>query len=457
MIHRRSAFGAPTMGNATPDWEDELERWLKPFLGRLGHKARRRMCPLYIAGLIGPGERKSIQPIAERLAAGDYDQLRHFIADGVWDATPLQTELLSQADRLVGGDDAVLVIDDTAVPKKGDLSVGVGAQYASALGKTAKCQTLVSLTLARGEVPVMIALRLFLPDSWTSDAARLKRAGVPVEYRTPRSKPEIALAEIDRAIAAGVRFGCVLADAGYGLSAPFRHGLTARKLAWAVGIPRHLKVYPADVRMIWPVAKRGRPRQRHVPDILSIPAEDMLANAKWRTISWRNGTKGKLKARFAAVRVRVADGPPQRIRDKGQQHLPGDEAWLIGEHRMSGEKKYYLANLPAKTDLRTLATTIKARWVCEQAHQQMKEELALDHFEGRSWQGLHRHALMTMIAYAFLQHRRLATARREKTNQRAAASANFARRTPRHPRTLRSTTAAAMPALSKMDLQRAAA
>jgi SRSO17 transposase len=121
------------------------------------------------------------------------------------------------------------------------------------------------------------------------------------------------------------------------------------------------------------------------------------------------------------------------------------------------QEKYYLANLPAKTDLRTLAATIKARWICEQAHQQMKEELGLDHFEGRSWQGLHRHALMTMIAYAFLQHRRLTTARRKKKNQRAAASANFARRTPRHPRTLRSTTAAAMPALSKMDLQRAAA
>ena len=106
--------------------------------------------------------------------------------------------------------------------------------------------------------------------------------------------------------------------------------------------------------MIFPVAKRGRPRQRHVPDILSIPAEEMLADTKWRTISWRTGTKGKLKARFAAVRVRVADGPPQRIRDKGQQHLPGEEAWLIGEHRMSGEKKFYLANLPAETDLRTL-------------------------------------------------------------------------------------------------------
>ncbi len=445
------------MNGRTADWKHELGRFLKPFLDRLGHKARRQMCPLYVTGLIGPGDRKSVQPMAKRLALGECDQLHHFIAAGVWDAKPLETELLVQADRLVGGSDAVLVIDDTAIPKKGTHSVGVAAQYASALGKTANCQTMVSLTLARGEVPVMLALRLFLPESWTSNQARLKRAGAPAEYRMARTKPEMALAEIDRVIAAGVRFGCVLADAGYGLSAPFRQGLTARKLIWAVGIPRHLKVYPADVQMVWPVAKRGRPRKRHVPDVLSRPAEDMLAHIKWRNISWRTGTKGKLKARFAAVRVRVADGPPQRIRDKGRQHLPGEEAWLIGEHRTSGEKKYYLANLPAGTDLHTLAATIKARWICEQAHQQLKEELGLDHFEGRSWQGLHRHALMTMIAYAFLQYRRLKTARREKKNQRAAAGANLAGRASGHPRTHRTTTTAAMPALPKMDLQRAAA
>jgi SRSO17 transposase len=183
----------------------------------------------------------------------------------------------------------------------------------------------------------------------------------------------------------------------------------------------------------------------------------MLAHATWRTISWRTGTKGKLKARFAAVRVRIADGAPQRIRDKGQQHLPGEEAWLVGEHRMSGEKKYHLANLSAKTDLRTLAATIKARWVCEQAHQQLKEELGLDHFEGRSWQGLHRHVLMTMIAYAFLQYRRLKTASREKKNQWAAAATLIARRASGHPRTHRTTNAAAMPALPKMDLHRQAA
>src|SRR5260370_31912295 len=133
------------------------------------------------------------------------------------------------------------------MPKKGKHSVGVAAQYASALGKTANCQTLVSLTLARGEVPVMLALRLFLPESWASDRARLKRAGVPAEYRTARTKPEMALAEIDRAIAAGVRFGCVLADARYGMSAPFRQGLTARKLGWASAIPRDLQRYPPDV------------------------------------------------------------------------------------------------------------------------------------------------------------------------------------------------------------------
>jgi SRSO17 transposase len=267
----------PTMVGRTLNWEEELGRFLTPFLARLGHKARRQMCPVYVSGLIGPGDRKSIQPMADRLAVGDYDQLHHFIAAGVWDATAVETELLVQADRLVGGSDAMLVIDDTAIPKKGTHSVGVAPQYASALGKTATCQTLVSLTLARGEVPVMLALRLFLPESWTSKRARLERAGVPAEYRTAR------------------------------------------------------------------------------------------------------------------------------------------------------------------------------------AHQQLKEELGLDHFEGRSWQGLHRHALMTMIAYAFLQHRRLATARRKKKNQRPAASANFARRAPRNRRTLRSIAAAAMPAMSKMDVHRAAA
>ena len=427
-------------------WSDDLSEWLKPFLSRLGHKARRRMCPLYVAGLIGPGERKSVGPMAERLAPGDYDQRHHFVSSGVWDAAPLEQELACQANGLVGGPQAVLVIDDTALPKKGSHSVGVAPQYASALGKNANCQTLVSLTLARGEVPLAVGLRLFLPESWTSDADRMSRAGVPEARRAPRTKPEIALTEIDRVRAAGLIFGTVLADAGYGMSAPFRQGLSARGLTWAVGIPGRQKVYPADVVLTWPDAGRGRPRKNPLPDPLSRPAEAMLAEAAWTELSWRTGTKGALKASFAAVRVRVADGPPQRILDKGQQHLPGEEAWLVGEHRVSGERKYYLSNLPADASLKTLAAAIKARWVCEQAHQQLKEELGLDHFEGRSWTGLHRHALMTMIAFAFLQHRRL-QAGGGKKNRPRTASANPARRPARNHSHSRTETPATLPAL----------
>ena len=427
-------------------WNEDLAEWLKPFLARLGHKARRRMCPLYVEGLIGPGERKSVGPMSERLAPGDYDQLHHFVSSGVWDAAPLEEELARQANALVGRPDAVLVIDDTALPKKGSHSVGVAPQYASALGKNANCQTMVSLTLARDDVPVAVGLRLFVPESWTSDAGRMSRAGVPEAHRAPRTKPDIALAEIDRLMATGLTFGTVLADAGYGMSAPFRQGLSVRGLIWAVGIPGRQKVYPADVALTWPKAVRGRPRKNPLPDPLSRSAEAMLAESTWTELSWRTGTKGPLKASFAALRVRVADGTPQRIGDKGQQHLPGDEAWLVGEHRTSGERKYYLSNLPAGADLATLAATIKARWVCEQAHQQMKEELGLDHFEGRSWTGLHRHALMTMIAFAFLQHRRL-QAGGGKKNRPRPTSADPTRRPARAHGRSRTATTGPLPAL----------
>lgn len=205
-----------------------------------------------------------------------------------------------------------------------------------------------------------------------------------MQCQPPRSKPAIASEEIDRLQATDLRFGTVLADAGYGLSAPFRQALSERGLRWAVGIPRHHKVYPADVALMFPAAGRGRPRQRHIPDRKSTAAEAILAEATWRPVSWRRGTKGRLSARFAAVRVRIAYGAPQRIRDMGAQHTPGEEAWLVGERRSGGERKYYLSNLPAGISLRALAAAIKARWVCEQAHQKLKEELGLDHFDGRS-------------------------------------------------------------------------
>src|SRR5919107_3321527 len=408
-------------------WEHELQSWLEPFLTHLHHPARRRMCPLYAAGLIGPGERKSLQPMAARVAPADYDQLHHFVAVGPWDEAPLEADLLAQANRLVGGPDAVLVIDDTALPKKGTQSVGVASQYAGALGKKANCQSLVSLTLAKGEVPIPIVLRLFLPDTWIKDPKRLQRAGVPETFWVERSKPEMALEELQRVMQAEVSFGAVVADAGYGISAPFRQGLSALGLLWAVGIPRIQKVYPADVQMVPAPRTRGGPRKTLIPDEDSLAAEALLAKGAWRRITWRHGTKGPLRAKFAAVRVRVADGPAVRLQGRTGQHLPGDEVWLVGEHRSSGERKYYLSNLAPDASMKRLASLIKARWVCEQAHQQLKEELGLDHFEGRSWRGLHRHTLMTLIAYLFLQHLRLQVARGgKKKSQRATTATQLA-------------------------------
>ena len=189
----------------------------------------------------------------------------------------------------------------------------------------------------------------------------------------------------------------------------------------------------------------GRPRKHPVPSAASVGAAELIEArpAAFRAVSWRTGTKGPLEAEFAALRVRVADGPVAA----GGRHLPGEEAWLVGEHRATGERKYYLSNLPPDAPLEALAALIKARWVCEQLHQQLKDELGLDHFEGRSWRGLHHHALLCLLAFAFLQHLRLGgKKRRDRARARTAAPAEPARRpaTDRggaHPR------AAALPAL----------
>src|SRR4051795_7867342 len=456
-------------GTSADGWETELERWLWPFLARLRRKEQRRWAPFYLKGLILPGERKSVEPMAARVAPADTQQLHHFVSTSPWATAPLEDELVKAADRLVGGPDAALVVDDTALVKQGRHSVGVKRQYCGQLGKKANCQALVSLTLARAEVPVGVGLRLFLPEDWCGDAGRRAAAGVPeaVAYR-PRWRIALdeidrvlaararlgarrggrrAVDEIDRVRAAGARFGAVLADAEYGKAAEFRHGLAERALAYAVGILPTQKVYPADVTLSFPGRKgTGRPRKHPVPSAASVAAAELVESRPeaFRAVSWRAGTKGPLKAEFAALRVRVADGPA----DAGGRHLPGDEAWLVGEHRASGERKYYLSNLPPDATLERLAALIKARWVCEQLHQQLKDELGLDHFEGRSWRGLHHHALLCQLAFAFLQHLRLGgKKRRHPARARTAARAEPARRPAAdrggaHPR------APALPALS---------
>src|SRR3954463_12140947 len=409
------------------DIDADLDHWLDPFLDATGRSTRRKMAPLYVRGLLGSGGRKSVQPMAERLGFSSHDPLHHFISSRAWDDAPLWRVLAEQVDQEVGGEGAVLVVDDSGLPKKGELSVGVARQYCGELGKVANSQVLVSLTLARGAVPLPVGLRLFLPAAWTDDAERCEAAGGPAAGRPGPGQPAAALAEVDPGRAGGLRFSCVLADAGFGSSPAFRQGLDERELAWAAGIAGTQLVYPTPVKLRPARPPSGRPAKHPRPNRPPRSAAEMLETQRWRRITWRTGTKGPLNARFAAMRVRVADGP---CNAEGTR-LPGEELWLIGEWRDSGEKKYYLSNLPKRTTLRRLVASVKARWSCEQVHQQLKQGRAakridgLGDFEGRSWTGLHRHALMICIAFAYLQHRRLKAAGRGKKGgaQRTAAAA----------------------------------
>jgi SRSO17 transposase len=395
------------MRDVSERWQRDLERWRAPYLDAFDHKVRRRWAPVYLRGLLLPGERKSIEPIVDRVAPSEKEQIHHFVAASTWDTAPIEAVHADRCNELVGGPDAHLIIDDTALPKKGEHSVGVAHQYCGALGKQANCQCLVSLTLAYDEVPVPIALRLYLPEGWATDKKRRAKARVPDDIAF-RPKWRIALDEVDRLLDLKVQFGDVLADAGYGSCGEFRAGLSQRHLVWTVGILSSQTVYPASVRVRAPRPKRASGRQptRGTPTERSQSVADFiktLGPRAIRSVSWRKGTKGPLSGRFAMSRVRPADGPRAHPTN---HHLPGDEVWLIAEFR-SDETKYYLSNLPASAPFKKVVSSIKARWSCEQMHQQMKEELGLDHFEGRSWHGLHHHAVLSMIAFTFLQHIRL--------------------------------------------------
>lgn len=411
-----------TSARADPEWEREFERWLEPFLACFRHKSQRRWAPVYLRGLLGPGRRKCLSPMARHVAPGDREQLHHFACASPWDSSPLAAVLVSEANGLVGGEDAHLIVDDTALVKKGRASPGVGHQYCGELGKKANCQSLVSLTLARREVPVVVGLRLFLPEAWDADAERRRKCGIPREIRH-QPKWRVALEEIDRVMEQGAEFGDVLADAGYGVSVGFRRGLNERDLTWTVGVTSAQKVYPADVEVSPPGRNaQGRPRKHgkpSCPDATTEATIDGLGARALRSLTWRRGTKGPLRGRFAMARVRVADG----AKISQGRRLPGQEAWLICEKRAGGERRYYFSNRDANTSRIELARTVKARWVCEQPHQQMKQELGLDDFEGRTWLGLQHHALMTMIAFLYLQHLRLKGKKNSRSTLRPRARA----------------------------------
>lgn len=385
-------------------WSRHFPSWFSPFLTCFRHQAQQRWAPVYVQGLCSPAQRKSMQPLADQVAPGKQDHLQHFITDSPWITEGLERIVADRAGHLLGGKDAVLIIDDTCLTKFGSRSVGVGRQYSGQAGKITNCQCLVSVTLARNEIPIPLRLRLFLPSEWSTNPERCVQAGIPAEHPLRSTKWELALREIDD-LTGSVQYGMVLADAGYGVNAKFRHALTARGLRWSVGTIRTQHVYPAHVHLI-PIPKhfRGRPQKHPTPSEDAETIEAVLSRERWRHVLWRQGTKGPLVGTFAAKYVRLADGNENT---RGQ-HLPGEGAWVIGEQRGRGERKYYLCNLPSETSFDHLIRVTKQRWACELGHRELKQEVGLSHFEGRSWQGLNHHATLCLVALLFLQWLRLA-------------------------------------------------
>jgi len=381
--------------------QEDLERWLEPFTARLSHQARRRMLPLYVAGLIAPGERKSVQPLAARIGEVGYDRLHHFVSSAIWDSTPLETTLRIEADRLAGGAAAILMVGSTVLPKRGRHSVGVAPQPVPGAATPVNCQLLMSLALASAEVAVTVGLLLHLPESWTRDPARMARAQVPQDRQGSRAGPEAAIEEIDRVIAAGVRFGCVLDDAGHGRSAAFRRALDDRGLSWAMRVPHDHPV-------------------RLAADAVPIPAEAALLGCAWQSVETAGDTGEATRGQTAA----------RRILSGGNEDKTEIGAWLIAAGRPQEARDYWLSNLPAEARPDRLAGIARASWMAGRAGRTLKQHLGLGHFEGRSWTGLHRHALMTMIAQLFLESRRLSSSagpppapgRRDRSPGTAAAA-----------------------------------
>jgi len=300
------------------------------------------------------------------------------------------------------------VVDDTGFPKKGKHSVGVARQYCGQIGKQDNCQVAVSLSVSTDAASLPIAYELYLPETWSEDPERRRKAGVPDEV-VFRTKPLIAAEQIQRAVADGVPRAPVLADAAYGNDTKFRQALLDMGLEYLVGIQPTLSVWPPGQEPLPPKPRKatGRPpklRQRalHHQPVLAQDLAAGLPPTAWQTILWRNGTKKKLESRFAAVRVRPANRDFER-----SEPLP--EQWLLiewppanGTNDEAHPTKYWLGNLAADTSLATLVATAKRRWIIERDYEELKQELGLGHYEGRGWRGFHHHATLCIAAYGFL-------------------------------------------------------
>src|SRR5215213_1473553 len=389
--------------------ESRFAAYVESLAGALGHADRVAPLRAYCTGLILPGERKSVEPMAARVDPGRgqaaHQSLHHFVAKAEWSDQALLAVVRAEALPVITrqGPIRAWIVDDTGFPKKGRHSVGVARQYCGQLGKQDNCQIAVSLSVANDHASLPIAYQLYLPEAWANDADRRAKAGVPEDV-VFRTKPEIALDQIQAALAAGVTRGVLLADAGYGIDTAFRTELTKMGLTYVVGVQSSTSLWPAGTGPLppRPWSGRGRPpslvrrHPEHKPTSAKELAQALPASA-WHTITWRQGTNAALSSRFAAMRLRPAN------RDYWRS-APRPEEWLLVEWPQGESEpiKYWLSTLPADTMLADLVDQAKLRWRIERDYQELKQEIGLSHYEGRGWRGFHHHATLSIAAYAFL-------------------------------------------------------
>jgi SRSO17 transposase len=411
--------------------EARLAAYLDAITAELGHASRAASAQAYCTGLLLPGERKSIEPMAARLdpahVQAKHQSLHHVVAQAEWDdaavLAAVRAEVLPAIER--HGPVRYWIVDDSGFPKQGTHSVGVARQYCGQLGKQDNCQVAVSLSVANDHASLPIAYQLFLPEVWADDPARRAKAGVPDTIRF-ETKTAIALGQLRQALAACVPVGILLGDAAYGDETAFRVGVADLGLRYVLGVRSGTSVWAPGTGPLPPLPWSGRGRRptrlrrdaENQPGTLKALALSLPAQA-WRRVTWREGTQGELSSRFAAVRVRPAHRDTQRTE-------PWPEEWLLIEWPVGDAEptKYWVSNLSRRSSLKRLVRVAKARWWIERNYQELKQELGLGHYEGRNWRGFHHHASLCIAAYGFLiAERCLFPPRRQVIRRRIETSA----------------------------------
>jgi len=375
----------------------------------LGHADRVLPFRSYCTGLLLPGARKSVEPMAARLrpdrTSAEHQSLLHFVGQSSWDEKALLQSVRAAVLPVMTAQQPIeaWIVDDTGFPKKGRHSVGVGRQYCGQLGKQDNCQVAVSLSVATSIASLPVAWQLYLPEAWAEDGERRRKAKVP-ETIGFQTKPEIALCQIKSALAEGLVPAVVVADAGYGNSSAFRDGLAALGLTFVVGVSATATVWPQGTTPTVPAGSgRGRRPKRLRRGGDDAPVEQVAALVKrlpvaaWRAVTWREGSAQALESRFAALRVRPAQGDHRRSE-------PRPEHWLLAEwpYDEAEPVKFWFSTLSADTPIDRLVGQAKVRWLIERDYQELKQELGLGHYEGRGWPGFHHHGALCIAAYGFL-------------------------------------------------------